>query len=507
MLTAKGIGGGAAKVTNGILQEMYAAEGEIPAGTFVEIVKSINLDSSNMSISVENQLAIAYDSFDYAIGLSENKFLVYKNGSGVTVCSMDSNQVKIGTFTRVSDFGCFIKYSKNMVFLLHKSSSNSNNLNARICKIETDDTVSVSNTIAIANFSDSLEVSKVTGCITESGKLAFLCHRTSFFDKKYAIAVGLATFDNTSLSPEWNVIINRASEYGDITCPKVIPLSGDRFIAAYQDVDNRTSKMHIIKEETAVLGYSSTNKEDVFSYGNSDFFFIEGVLYHIHTTGNGKSARICVTPFSISGTTLTKQDSINLTDITTEETENGSRTITFMSHLAVEIMPKIFLLLVDKGWYKISGSGSYSRTDYKEGVLLYAIDESLLADNLQGRFIPLSELNFYGYSKVLSNSSFADGSTAHVWTELSGKLFFAINNAVNYSDKSKDFVELQVGNIVTTTQLSTNAIEGLTKTKCTKTQKGQVWLLNTQEGDYHDQTKDNQKNQQSKPNGLQQAKH
>lgn len=82
MLTVKGIGGGgSAKVTNGILQEMYAAEEDIPANTFVETTPTFgSVYESGLKVDKlwDNNIEPTYIT---KLQLDEDRFLYFSQGT------------------------------------------------------------------------------------------------------------------------------------------------------------------------------------------------------------------------------------------------------------------------------------------------------------------------------------------------------------------------------------------------------------------------------------------
>lgn len=92
MLTAKGIGGGSAKVTNGILQEMYAAEGEIPAGTFVDVRESLGDPESSESFVVLGSSSLDSSSYRiHHVKINGFDFLIYIFNGSAAVPNINVN--------------------------------------------------------------------------------------------------------------------------------------------------------------------------------------------------------------------------------------------------------------------------------------------------------------------------------------------------------------------------------------------------------------------------------
>ncbi|MCI8485448.1 MAG: hypothetical protein HFH41_14090, partial [Lachnospiraceae bacterium] len=137
MLTAKNIGGGSAKVTNGILQEMYAAEGEIPAGTFVETVPVVG-SPAEPGLKVEN----IYDSniepsYNFKLQLKEDLFFyILKDTEKPALGTMNADHSITVAYSDISINGSFVTAvspSDGILLILSARSTRSSQWFYQVC--------------------------------------------------------------------------------------------------------------------------------------------------------------------------------------------------------------------------------------------------------------------------------------------------------------------------------------------------------------------------------------
>lgn len=505
MLTAKGIGGGgAAEVTNGVLQEMYAAEGEIPANTFVDVRKSVvpSDDAEKIVILSEDRIESNSDCIPsevYSDLLLSASF--DSPASGVSGTNMNIHLEKL-------EQNIFIGKEDLVIHLPESGVTWSAYKNAVFIQLSGDKIMLLFTCISKSS-SEKISIKYVTLNISEDGQLSV---------HKEVQTIKLGIFD--SMNPDDDTIKDlRIKRVDDHTLCLFIARaynkliqSGTIQIDAYfyaqklsiEDY-NLTIQGNSLKFDEKRLTHTSGATETVeptYDIANISLYENNFILtYSIEKLDRVFQYRIgAINLNTWTYSLLSQGDLKSMWENVTECYILEDRLVTFSRPSNTKLDAYIYQInKYSDDRLKLTKLSSQTNLQNIGKVYLMMEPVLYLGDN---RFIincPIESSEKNRYYVTIREFTF-DGKQLNPntnWFNLndiagiySTKWFLTPSGLIVTIYYYETYAELKYLRIIWTfgalDMFAYNAkskISGVTKTKCTKTQKGQVWMLNTQEGE------------------------
>ena len=411
--------GGSTEVVNGIILNFKATSSTIDANTFVEFV-------NNFTHGTDTQLSTTSNSYEYAsaVTLSTDKVFISFRGNGNylygIVCTISGDTITTGTETQISTISSSYQYASatalgsDKIFIAHRG--NNTRLYGIVCTIS-GTTITVGGDTELSSTSNTYQYASAATIGTDK---VFIAHQYSNY--LYGI---VCTISGTSISKGADTMLSsRTASYTDA---KVTVLDTDKVFVAHDSSGNNglfgvvctvSNKAITAGSDTRLTVVQDAATPSAVALSASKVF----VAYSSSTDGLHGAI------LAISGTSFT---------VSTDRT--------------ISLSPSTFI--------------STALTNPNRVLITHNIGEHLygvVCDIVDGSIIMSAEtLISDGYSSYYYASA----------TVLStGKVFIAHRN----SSYLYGIVGTTPG---TTIAASANAIQGLTKTECSTSTAGEVWVL------------------------------
>lgn len=412
--------GGSTEVVNGIILNYKAASSTIDANTFVEFV-------NNITLGTDAQLSTTSSSYEYAsaVTLSADKaFISFRGNSNYlygVVCTISGDTITAGTETQISTISSSYQYASatalgsDKVFIAFRGDST--RLYGIVCTIS-GTTITAGQETQLSSTTNTYQYASVATIGTNK---VFIAHQYS----NYLYGM-VCTISGTSISPGTDTMLSsRTASYTD---SKVTVLDTDKVFVAHDSSGNNglygvvctvSNKAITAGADTQLTAVQDAATPSAVALSASKVF----VAYSSPMNGlHGVILAISGTSFTIS------------TDM-----EISSSPSSIVS--AVLANPNRVLI-------------AHSIGQFLYGMVCDIVDANIVA-SVETRI-----------SDVYSSYQFASATVLST-----DKVFIAHRNS--------SYLYGIVGTTPETTiATSANAIQGLTKTKCTTSTAGEVWVLN-----------------------------
>lgn len=479
MLTAKGIGGGgSAKVTNGILQEMYAAEGEIPAGTFVETtsmsgnvndygIKVLNKYETDVEPKHDFRLQINDELLFYitpavnnqrmaTIALINDDYTFTVTETGVVVLDSSSSAISRMTYMLPP-----VKLAENKVAILSWFSGSANKLYYQILEISSSGVSIVTPITLLTTLSVSLSYWE-QDCISlsENSAVAFFERYVSGSSEKmphklYSLYLSLNSTTNT-LTCGTATFRGEVDSYAHIKCFR---LNSTQVLSQYrtgvsgsyiQNTAIFNADGTVAKSFTGLPEFSAVRNNFMLQYTNANSY-VQLYRYDEHGITPLGGADVMIR-LDLSSDTYNRYDELSQCYFLREQ---------------------LILVLIKEQLGKRGSSGGISTSDRRAVAKLFKIEsDGTLTNALPyiGSFNLVSDPSIYMGMQVAANSLNENIVMIRVERIIHNNDGYCIS-FLSYESTQKAAIK------------SVHMISGLTKSFVSETQKGQVWLLSTQEGE------------------------
>ncbi len=417
------ISGGGADVVNGIIKNFKAQASTVSAAAFVEFVE---LTASN-----DTQLTTTSGQYNYAsaVQIDTNKIFISLGNSQYlfgTVCTISGSTITAGTTTQLSTtansyaYASPVKLDTNKVFIAHPNGTNY--LHGMICTIS-GTTITVATDTQLVTFASGSSPYEYASSVLIDTNKVFISHRSGTFLYALVCTISGNTITvgtDTPLSQITNAFQNA----------NAVKLDTNKVFIAHRNGNYLYAMICTISGTTITAGTDTQLSTVVNSYvWNSVALMDTNKVFIAHRSGFYINAIVC----TISGTTITA----------------GTDTA----------LPAIW-------------TNSYYYASVRQ------IDTNKVFIAHQGE-----NSNLYGIICTISGTSIASGTDTRLSTLTTSCQFASTvlldTNKVFISHRGGNFLYSKVLDIYDSPRVieSTSKIQGLTKTECTATTSGQVWVL------------------------------
>lgn len=504
MLTAKGIGGGSAKVTNGILQEMYAAEGKIPAGTFVDVRESLGdpesseslavLGSSELSINSYNAEHVKVNGVDllvrvaYSCKKTNNNAILTatitcKKMDGYAYVNIPDLSVSSDSFAMWSTSADIaskpvpivlndnkILFLDGCCYTMYSSGQKGVHLTYFIVDVSEEGTLSIPNGSTLrllymygtTNY-ETIDIFPIKAHKLDASTIGcFILRREANYSssgslsevnyKLHAYKLSLNSEDNLSKS-------------------KDTLLAHDQIVSSFDDYNLTPALLNSVDvQDTLVIGYFLYNRK---TYGNIKEFCtvaIDKSSWNKFTVKNGTKGLTYNVPFRMYVVdnhliVFSQSDNQSLAADVFSVQKNSDALSVALLHSLPDLQNDNLIGEAYVSYPAILNNNQFMISSYQTG--------SPYVHSLK-----LLEFKAQTLSEVTSWFNAPDTIPNHNSRFV---IFQAINDVILLL--SQDYVYLcKFGTLHPFAHLPNDSFNGLTKTACTETEKGKVWLLDTQEG-------------------------
>lgn len=479
MLTVKSIGGGgAAEVTNGVLQEYASAGEEIPKNTFVQLVETLQFDEGHTGGKLTNQPSLNEGiTFSHIVELAKGRYFMFSD-SDLTgaVCTVKEDVVEVGpsvpvitSTQKASNVYSvhLIRRSENEVQLLYMAyfTPTSNYIYSDICTVSGTDISVKSQKVTSTAFSQT----EFTAEKLSDNMVAVLYAK----QKVLYINVWTVNADGSLTQREEKALSSRTS-YRYVEC-QLIRLSDTSVICSFRLNYGEPVLNTVCRIAGAGISVGTDTsgidlKKPAVARGSGEgfwYFAEEGSI----------PSQVKAFPVSINGMILTKGEAVPVLSPVTE----GSSVLSYKLYAAMQVSEAQILLLVSQQEHVSFGGGNYTAKGESLGIVFFNTDENA-AENLTGQFISFDGLPLrYGYEP--KGSQIVTGGmnpTEIAFDAEKNQACFVIDPMKNAVESAGIlFGTVQLGESLYTVQPAANRIDGLTKSAVTPDKKGLVWSLNT----------------------------
>jgi len=425
-----------ANIVNGIIEQYKAETSTISANTFVEFINKTTIDT----IGNDTQLSNGTYSYEYAsaVALNENKVFVahrYSNYLYGIVCTISGTTITTGTDTQLStyyssyDYASAVALSEDKVFIAHSgggsNESSSSYLYGIVCNINGTTITYGTDT----QLSTEISSHQYASSVKLSENKVFIAHRNGSY-----LGGIVCTISDTTITAGTDVTLSTGSV--SYQYASAVALNDSKVFIAHRSGDYLYGIVCTIDDTTITKGTDTKLSTGTGSYQNvSAVALSEDKAFFAHSS-NSSSMYLYAMVCTISGTSIVTSSEYTLSSIA------GS-----YSYVSVSKLNKDKVFVTYRG-----GSSNY----YLSGVIC----------NINGNSINKG-----------TEAQLSTGSNSHAYTSSvalsEDKVFVA-----HASDNSNHYLNGVVCNqLKDTIQEATTKINGLTKTQCTTSTAGDVWIL------------------------------
>ena len=451
------ISGDGTDVVNGIIENYKASAETIAAGTFVEFIENWGAVDTTEGVSLSSQDSYASEPGISAVQIDENKvFVVFVSGADSTqtnnfsyaaVCIVDGVDITVGTAVQLNDTSgttspsMVVKVDTNIAFIVD------NRVGYRIygtpCIID-GTTITVKTRTMLDELTGATvnyHRRNITACSITLYQVFFAWQsKTSSSTKRFR--VGSCTIRGTNLAVTVGTRVEQDSSVGSASNLSSVPLDNARVFLAFPGASSEQFAMICtvnIATRAVTLGTAYELNSSNSASNFSDTALLEkDKIFMTQRVDSRLYGMICV----VSGTTITSGSTVQL----------SSESYSYAGS-AVAVVDGGVIFIV-----------STSLSNQKLRFVVVGANGSGVEVLCDGEF----------YSDL---SSFGSGAGVSAPVHLdNGRVFVA-----NLKPKTSAAANATafMANAETLVRSATAGIDGLTKTECTTSTAGDVWVLNS----------------------------